>query len=150
MKKLTVKQEKFANLYVELGNASEAYRRSYDCSKTKDEVVHVKASELMSNGNVSVRVEELRLDVKEEHGIDRAFILKGYLEIISDVDYTFKLGKDNNLTKEDSKAFYRIMQQTKNTDKLRALESISKMLGLNAPEEISHTHTIKKHETKWG
>lgn len=30
---LTPKQEKFCQLYIELGNASEAYRQSYDCSK---------------------------------------------------------------------------------------------------------------------
>jgi len=33
--KLTIKQEKFCNLYIELGNASEAYRQSYNCEKMK-------------------------------------------------------------------------------------------------------------------
>lgn len=46
--------------YVETGNASEAYRRAYDASKTKDNVVHVKASELLSNGKVAVRVSQLQ------------------------------------------------------------------------------------------
>ena len=30
---MTPKQEKFCQLYVELGNASEAYRQAYDASK---------------------------------------------------------------------------------------------------------------------
>ena len=82
--------------------------------------------------------------------IDRAFILQGYLQIISDADYTFQLGADNTLTKEDKQAFYRIMNQTKNTDKIRALEAISKMMGLNEPEVIEHKHTVKTYKTNWG
>lgn len=147
MSKLTTKQEKFCNLYIELGNAAEAYRQSYDCSKTKTEVVYVKASELLASGNVSVRVAELREETKQSHKIDRSFIVKGLLEIISDADYTFKLGQDAKLTKEDAKAFYRIMNQTKNTDKLRALETLAKMLGLNEPEKIEIKDTSFK--TKW-
>jgi len=42
---LTPKQEKFANLYVELGNASEAYRQAYDVGvDTKDETIWAKSS----------------------------------------------------------------------------------------------------------
>jgi phage terminase small subunit len=58
--KLTPKQEKFCNLYVELGNASEAYRQSYNSLKMKNEVIAVKASELLSSGNISVRVKQLQ------------------------------------------------------------------------------------------
>lgn len=139
MKKLTPKQEKFANLYVELGNASEAYRLAYDVTTSNLNTIAPKASKLLGEYNISTRVEELRNEVQEEHKIDRSFIVKGLLEVISDADYTFKLGKDNTLSKEDGKAFYRIMQQTKNTDKLRALEQLAKMLGLNEPERTETT-----------
>ena len=145
MKKLTPKQEKFANLYVELGNASEAYRKSYNVkASTTTESVNVQASTLLTNLNISLRVAELQEAVKETHSITRDYIVKGLLEIISDADYTFNLGKDSKLTKDDSKAFYRIMQQTKNTDKLRALETLAKMLGLNEPEK--HEHKIEQIE----
>jgi len=139
MKKLTPKQEKFANLYVELGNASEAYRKAYDVSNPDADWIASKASHILSEDNIRTRVEELRNEVKEEHKIDRSFIVKGLLEIISDADYTFKLGKDNTLSKEDGKAFYRLMNQTKNTDKLRALEQLAKMLGLNEPDRVETT-----------
>ena len=149
MKKLTPKQEKFANLYVELGNASEAYRQAYDVKPTTSiETIKVNASKLLSDTNISLTIEELRNEVKEEHCITRSFIIKGLLEIISDADYTFNLGKDNKLTKEDGKAFFRIMQQTKNTDKLRALEQLAKMRGLNEPEK--HEHKDTSHNTTWG
>ena len=150
MKKLTPKQESFAQLAVKYSDMSKAYRESYDCSNTTDKSVNELASRLGADVKIISRMEELKIEDSEAHGIDRAFIINGLLEIISDVDYTFKLGKDNKLSKEDGKAFYRIMQQTKNTDKLRALEMLSKMLGLNSPEEVNHTHVIKPHTTSWG
>lgn len=58
--KLTLKQEAFCVAYLETGNASEAYRRAYDASRTKPNVVYVKASQLMAQGKVSVRLAELR------------------------------------------------------------------------------------------
>jgi len=57
---LTQKQENFCLAYIKCGNASQAYRESYNAEKMKEEVVWVKACELLKNGNVSVRVQELR------------------------------------------------------------------------------------------
>lgn len=64
---LTPKQEAFALAYVETGNASEAYRRSYNAEKMKPEVIAVKASELLAHGKVSVRVKDLQADLAERH-----------------------------------------------------------------------------------
>jgi len=47
MKKLTPKQEKFCQLYVELGNASDAYRGAYNVSpETTPASVHSKSYEI--------------------------------------------------------------------------------------------------------
>lgn len=59
MSNLTPKQERFAQLYVEIGTAAEAYRRAYD-SEGKPEGVQVSASRLLADPKVSLRVEELR------------------------------------------------------------------------------------------
>ena len=40
------------------------------------------------------------------------------------------------------------MNQTKNTDKLRALEQLAKMLGLNEPEKIKQEIKIEIVEKK--
>jgi phage terminase small subunit len=69
MSKLTPKQEAFCLAYVETGNASEAYRRAYDASRMKDATIHVKASELLSDGKVTVRLEELRQGHAERHEV---------------------------------------------------------------------------------
>lgn len=146
---MTEKQEKFCNLYIETGSGAEAYRQAYNVSpNTKVDTCSNNAYKMLQTTEIITRVNELKELTQEKHGIDRAFIINGYLEIISDADYTFKLGKDNKLTKEDKQAFFRIMQQTKNTDKLRALESLAKMLGLNEPDEIKVSVEVIK--TKWG
>ena len=149
-KELTPKEQKFAELCVTLGNQTEAYRQAFKPTKKDAEWLRINASQLANQTNIALTIQKLKGEVSVQHGIDRAFILKGYLEIISDADYTFQLGADNTLTKEDKQAFYRIMNQTKNTDKIRALEAISKMMGLNEPEVIEHKHTVKTYKTNWG
>ena len=149
-KELTPKEQKFAELCVSLGNQTEAYRQAYNVTNKDAEWIKVEASKLANQPNITLTIQKLKGEVSVQHGIDRAFILKGYLEIISDADYTFQLGADNTLSTEDKQAFYRVMNQTKNTDKLRALESIAKMMGLNEPEVVEHMHIVKTYKTNWG
>lgn len=74
--KTQLKQEAFALAYVETGNASEAYRRSYNAEKMKPSVIAVKASELLAHGNVAVRVKELQAAHVERHEITVDDILR--------------------------------------------------------------------------
>lgn len=57
---LTQKQELFALAYIETGNASEAYRRSYDASRMKPETVNESGSRLLADRKVGARIDELR------------------------------------------------------------------------------------------
>jgi phage terminase small subunit len=76
---LTLKQEAFCQAYIKSGDASKAYREVYSCDKMKNEVIHVKACELLKSGKVSVRIEELKADVaiiaKEKFNITHEEIL---------------------------------------------------------------------------
>lgn len=63
---LTVKQEKFCHLVVELGNASDAYRQAFD-SKAKPESVYVSASRLLANDKIGLRVSEIRQELRERN-----------------------------------------------------------------------------------
>ena len=148
-KELTPKEQKFAELCVTLGNQTEAYRQAYNVSNPDADWLTSKASHLVARDNIRATIEKLRENESNKHGITRAALVKGALEIISDADYTFKLGANNELSKEDKQAFYRIMNQTSNKDKLRALEFIAKLTGLNEPEKVEHKHTIKTHTTSW-
>lgn len=66
---MTPKQEAFCMAYVETGNASEAYRRSYNAAKMKPATVNVKASELLADGKIAVRVAELKAQHVERHNV---------------------------------------------------------------------------------
>ena len=139
MSKLTPKQEKFCNLYIETGNASEAYRGSYNVKEdTTDNSIHVSACKLLASPNITLRVNELKEIVKEKHAITREDIINMYLEIVSDSNDTMTLARLEAASKEEKSRFYRMAAITTNGDKLRALESLRKMLGYDKPEKIEH------------
>jgi phage terminase small subunit len=63
--KLTPKQENFCNAYIELGNASEAYRLAYDIGDMKSATINRAAKQLMDNSKITTRIQELRAPVVE-------------------------------------------------------------------------------------
>ena len=68
--------------YVELGDASKAYRIHYDCSKMKPESIHRKAKELLDNGKVSARIAELRGELRKRHEITIDYVLSTIQETV--------------------------------------------------------------------
>jgi len=65
---LTPKQEGFAQLYIETGNASEAYRRAYTVRETtKAATVWESASKLLADPKVSTRVAALQAAHRARH-----------------------------------------------------------------------------------
>lgn len=73
---LTIKQEAFALKYVECGNASEAYRESYDAEGMQPESIHVAASRLLADAKVALRVQELRGVIAEAAKLTVADLLR--------------------------------------------------------------------------
>ena len=144
MKKLTDKQEKFAQLVVKYGNQSKAYREAYDVKEgTKDSSINVEASKLMANPHIYQRATKLREDMKAEHKIDRDYIIKGLIKIIEDVDYTIDLARLKSGEKEEVKKFYMMRDINTSTDKLRAYDMLIKMHGFNAPEKVEQEIKIE-------
>lgn len=66
---LTIKQEKFCMVYIETGNASEAYRQAYNCENMKPETVNRTAKETLDNPNITARVEQLKNKHAKRHEI---------------------------------------------------------------------------------
>ena len=142
-KKLTPKQRKFAEEYVNTGNASEAYRRAYDVSKTtSNDVIKVKASELLKNGNVSVTVKELQIQQANKYEITRQEVAEGYFKMIKSWEYLMDLASKENLTKEQKSKFYLLKEMVKGSDYRGAYDSIAKMFGLNAPDKQEIEQTV--------
>jgi len=149
MKKLTVKQEKFAELVVKLGNQSEAYRQAYDVSETtSNETVKVKASILAAKDNVRVTIDKLRKQLKEEHKVDRDRIISHHFKMIEAWEELWELGKKNDKTKDEVQRFYLLKEMVKGSDYRGSLAEISKLTGLYEPEKYEHKDT--SHKTDWG
>jgi len=66
---VTEQQEKFAQAFVETGNASESYRRSYSTGNMAVNTIAKRASELLDNGAVAGRIKTLRESHTKRHAI---------------------------------------------------------------------------------
>lgn len=66
---LTPKQEAFAQAYVETGNATEAYRRSYSASKMKQQAIEVEACRLLDHPKIALRLDKLQQRAQERHDV---------------------------------------------------------------------------------
>ena len=149
-KNLTIKQENFVNVYLETGNASEAYRRAYSCSKMKDATINRKAVELMRKGKITARVNELQGELRKSSDIKKEAILEELACIaFSDIrDYVKFDGKNitfknfDELTDRQARAIESIKKtrhgiELKLHGKSWTIERISKMLGFDKPEDIN-------------
>ena len=67
--KLTPKQEKFCLVYIETGNASEAYRQAYNTRKMKEATINRNAFTLMDNSKITARLKELNEYHQKRHDI---------------------------------------------------------------------------------
>ena len=66
MSNLTPKQEKFVQALISGMSQREAYKEAYNAANMKDEVIDVRASELLKKSKVKVRYEELVNENKEK------------------------------------------------------------------------------------
>lgn len=163
-KKLTIKQEKFCNKYLECGNASEAYRFAYDCSNMGDETIWKRSGELLQNGAVTGRINYLKSHLAEAAGISALQIIREHQKIAFSDATRIRNGwmslKDFEALTDEEKACIKSVEtkQTKRVtpmgeevideqvkitcyDKQKALDSIVNMLGYNAPDKIANTDT---------
>lgn len=164
--KLTIKQEKFCNKYLECGNASEAYRFAYDCSRMTDNVISVKASQLLSNGKVTVRVKQLQAQLAEKELITKEELIRLNVSIINadvldfvdadmvDMKTEYGVRQVPSISFQDLKSLppekRRLIQSIKidrsgtpswNCGQKQGDRNHHRMLGYNAPEKTANTDT---------
>ena len=143
MGKLTPKQRKFAEEYVNTGNASEAYRRAYDVGPdTKIETIKVNSSKMLTDTNIILTINELKTKEAEAFQITRKEVADGYFKMIKSWEYLMDLAAKENLTKEQKAKFYLLKEMVKGSDYRGAYDSIAKMFGLNAPDKQEIESTV--------
>ncbi len=64
---LTIKQENFCMVYVETGNASEAYRQAYNAENMTQNAISVEAFRILESPKISLRVKELKSGHTKRH-----------------------------------------------------------------------------------
>lgn len=74
-RKLTLKQQAFADNYIELGNATEAYKRAY-LNVKRDETARAASSRMLTNVNVKSYIENRMEELKSERVADQQEILE--------------------------------------------------------------------------
>ncbi len=114
---LTPKQEKFCLEYLECGNASEAYRLSYNVGRMKDSSVNRKAFELLQNGKIAARIDGLRAEAATVAVLTKASVLNDLSRI---KDEAMRPNEEGLMTKPEAA--------------IKSLELIGKHLGMWQPE----------------
>lgn len=83
MSKLTIKQEKFCLEFIKTSNASESWRRVYDCSNTNEASIGRSAHKMMSNVKVMARINELKTEMSVEAKFGPEQVLKAWVTTIT-------------------------------------------------------------------
>jgi phage terminase small subunit len=144
---LTPKQEKFAAKYVECGNATKAYRYSYDCSNKKPATVNRLAKYNLDNVKIATRIKELQEVTAQKLLVSDKSVLREFVRIAT-ADIRNIFDEDGNLLpiheidKDTARAISNIKVVTRNgkvveyvhnikfNNKVHALDSLAKHLGL--------------------
>jgi len=111
--KLTPKQEKFCNLYVELGNASDAYRGAYSCSRMKATTINNKAYNLLKKAHIGARVKELQAELKKRSDFKKEDALRMLFDIANaNIADFVRITEDEEIeTHDDGKTTSRCIRQ---------------------------------------
>lgn len=150
---LTPKQERFCQVYLDTGNASEAYRQAYNTSKMKSESINRKAKELTDHVKVSARIQNLREEYQRTFDIPRERLLYEMEAIVNAkiTDYvefdgtSVKFKSFVKLNDQQIRAIESIKQNEKGEIELKlhgkswSTERIAKLLGLDAPKKTDIT-----------
>jgi len=110
-KKLTAKQEKFCQSIADGKTQLDAYKSAYNTAKSKDSSLYVRASELLNNGKIIVRIDELKKALENKHLWTREMSVR----ILGSIALNQK-GFENN--------------------RIAAIKELNAMHGYNAPTKI--------------
>lgn len=151
---MTPKQERFVEEYLVDLNATQAAIRAGYSSKSAD----AEGSRLLGNVKISEAIAEKRADLSERTAISQEKVLAEYARIGFASVSDFVMASKDQTTKIDLSALtpdqWAAIQaveidgegkiKVKQHDKLRALDSISKHLGFEAPAKLAITDTEGK------
>lgn len=148
--KLTPKQRRFAELYIELGNASEAYRQAYDVSEDAGDSVKVNASKLLKNDNVAITISNLQKELAIKNEVTRELLVEECLDVIKTHKDLRKYFDGNKIKKDDIQKIYTLSNSgfIKGADVMNAINTVARLMGFDKPTPIQNNIQIN-FNTKW-
>jgi phage terminase small subunit len=131
MADLTPKQQRFVTEYLATGNASEAYRRAYNCKTRRENTINVEACKLLKHPKIAQRVGVVQAEATKKaiaaHELTREWVLENLMlnarMALGQADIPFSVTEDGKTT---SKTFRKIDPAAAN----KALELLGKVDGL--------------------
>lgn len=165
-KGLTEKQKEFCRQYIFDWNATRSYKVAYPEIK-KTETARAAASRLLTNVNVQSYISEIQKDIEKLAGISRLMVMQEHMKLafssIAHLHNTWITRKEFEELTDEQKACIKSIESSKETkniggrnagnqkfidvetvkitlyDKQKALDSISKMAGYDAPTKTELT-----------
>ena len=126
MAKLTAKQERFVQNIVSGMSQREAYKNVYNATNMKDETIDRKANELMKNGKITARYQELIKEFK-----DKALYTRE--EAVSDLlwikDKSKKEIEESGIDKVNAPTFLNSVKQLTDLNGLQPDKNVNVSLG---------------------
>ena len=136
--KLTPKQQRFAELYVELGNGSEAYRQAYDVAETTDaKQCSVRANELKKNSSIAVVISNLQAELKLKHEVTRSRMVDECFDIINRHKELRSAFDGKTISASDMKKVYSLSNSgfIKGSDVMTAITTVVRLMGLDKEDK---------------
>jgi hypothetical protein len=106
---LTPKQEKFAQNVAKGMSLSDAYRASYDASKSNKQTVNQRAHEINGKSEITARIKQLKEQLSERQLWSREDSIKKLIDVMSDA---------------------------RPNDIIAAIKELNNMQGFNAPKKM--------------
>lgn len=132
MKQLTVKEQRFVEVFLDTGSQIDSYKEAYACANMKDTTISSNAWKLVNKKNISNELTIRRADLAERCQVEQVHILKGYFKLIDDYNLGVRLAMSED--KKEQAAAYRIANFINGSHVVAALKSIAEMTGLTAPK----------------
>lgn len=123
MKKLTIKQKKFADEYIISGNATEAYKKA-GYKYSSDNMASVEGHNLLRNPKVKSYIDERMKQLDEEAIADQAEVLKYLTRVLRDEESEEVLVNVGNFEQEIQ------TMRVSTKDKIKAAELLGKRYSL--------------------
>lgn len=81
---LTPKQEKFCLEYFKSGNASAAYKKTYNSGRMTDGTIANAVNELLKNPKITLRLKELNNAIEKDAIADKQAVLEYWTSVLND------------------------------------------------------------------